>query len=293
MSVVSMSSSRSLPETELDQVVQLAVTLSGPVGPRPPRGHRPGDCGDPRSRRRGDARRYLPARRVHRVGRGGARVPRRRAPRTRPTAEPDAGLEPWLIERLARGELVAISRPDELPREAIAAREQTRRRRAVPCWACRHVLAGQVICALVIDSARWPRRWPQPLVERLQLLSEILGAALQRRRHEHALRSNVAVIEQAERPARGGQRVSERRDQELSRLRRHRRRERGAPTRAGAPGAGRADELERAAAGPDRHRQGTVRAGRARAEPAACAPAGARQLRRAAADARRKRAVRP
>ena len=39
------------------------------------------------------------------------------------------------------------------------------------------------------------RRWPQPLVERLQLVSEILGAALQRRRHENALRSNVAEIE--------------------------------------------------------------------------------------------------
>ena len=56
-------------------------------------------------------------------------------------------------------------------------------------------VAGRVICALVIDGARVPRRWPQPLVERLQLLAEILGAALQRRRHETARRSSVDVIE--------------------------------------------------------------------------------------------------
>ena len=57
-------------------------------------------------------------------------------------------------------------------------------------------IAGRVICALVIDSARWPRRWPQPLVERLQLLSAILGAALLRPRLDNALRSTVAGIEQ-------------------------------------------------------------------------------------------------
>ena len=56
-------------------------------------------------------------------------------------------------------------------------------------------VAGRVVCALVIDERPVPRRWPQPLVERLQLLSEILGAALQRRRHENALRSSVAEIE--------------------------------------------------------------------------------------------------
>ena len=104
--------------------------------------------------------------------------------------------EPWLIERLARGELVAIARPDERP---AGGDRRAGARRAVR-GACSILgvpasVAGQVVCALVIDSAAAPRRWPQPLVERLQLLAEILGAALQRRRHEHALRASVAVIE--------------------------------------------------------------------------------------------------
>ena len=148
-------------------------------------------------------------------------------------------------------------------------------------------------------SARWyrqravPRRWPQPLVERLQLLSEILGAALQRRRHESALRANVTVIERLNARLEADnvylkEEIKSYHDfddivGESAALRL-------ALARAGA---GRADELERAAARPDRNRQGTVRARAARAEPAARAPAGAGQLRGAAADAGRKRAVRP
>jgi formate hydrogenlyase transcriptional activator len=56
-------------------------------------------------------------------------------------------------------------------------------------------VAGQIACALVLENARIPRRWSQLLVERLQLISEILGVALQRRRHETAPRSSVAEIE--------------------------------------------------------------------------------------------------
>src|SRR6188768_506473 len=56
-------------------------------------------------------------------------------------------------------------------------------------------VAGRVMCALVINSTRVTRRWPPALVERLRLISEIFGAALQRCQHESALRSSVAEIE--------------------------------------------------------------------------------------------------
>jgi formate hydrogenlyase transcriptional activator len=102
--------------------------------------------------------------------------------------------EAWLLERLKRGELVNISRAEELPKEAFVSREEAR---TGPC----SILAipaspgGQVLSALVINSVR-SRRWSPALVERVQLLSEILGAALQRGRHESALRANVTIIEQ-------------------------------------------------------------------------------------------------
>jgi hypothetical protein len=102
---------------------------------------------------------------------------------------PDA----WLVERLARGELVTISQLDDLPREATEARVQARRTGACSVLGVPASVAGQVVCALVLDTGRLSRR--PPLVERLQLLAEILGAGLRRGRDESALRANVAVIE--------------------------------------------------------------------------------------------------
>ena len=103
--------------------------------------------------------------------------------------------EDWLVARLSRGEAVAISRPDELPRRRHGrARVGAPLRSAVRFWACRHLSRGRW-CARWCSTATVSRRWPQPLVERLQLLSEILGAGLQRDRDESALRANVTMIE--------------------------------------------------------------------------------------------------
>ena len=107
-----------------------------------------------------------------------------------------AGRESWLIDRLLRGERVVISRPDELPHEAIALRQRALRAGSCSIVAVPASVAGQVVCALVIDGVNASRRWPDPLMEQLQLLAEVLGTALQRGRHEHALRANLAVIEQ-------------------------------------------------------------------------------------------------
>jgi transcriptional regulator with GAF, ATPase, and Fis domain len=56
-------------------------------------------------------------------------------------------------------------------------------------------VAGRVVSALVADSGRPTRRWAAPMVERLQLISELLGGALQRRSHDNALRSSVTEIQ--------------------------------------------------------------------------------------------------
>jgi formate hydrogenlyase transcriptional activator len=107
-------------------------------------------------------------------------------------ASPVAG---WLVDRLVRGELVVGSRPEDLPLDSVTAREQTRHTRVGAVLGVPAVVAGQVVCALVIDGLPAPRRWPPPLVAHLQQLVEILGAAVQRARHEHALRASVAEIQ--------------------------------------------------------------------------------------------------
>jgi formate hydrogenlyase transcriptional activator len=101
--------------------------------------------------------------------------------------------EPWIVARLARGELVDLAQGEDPPRGSQTTFEPARRTGSV--LAVPASIAGRVVCALLIDSPRGPRRWPQLLIERLQLLSEIFGAALLRGRQEDALRANVTVIE--------------------------------------------------------------------------------------------------
>ncbi len=194
MSVVNILSSRNLPETDHEPLAHLAVSLS----------RRLTRVGlDDLALSIADSLQEIAAAtgvescqlfefaetatvaRVH-VPTGALRPPQNRA----------LDGEAWLVERLWRGELVAISRPEDLPREAIASREQARIVGPYSVLGVPAASGGQVTCALVIDDGRMPRRWPVPLIEHLQLLSEILGAALQRGRHETSLRSNVNVIEQ-------------------------------------------------------------------------------------------------
>ena len=111
-------------------------------------------------------------------------------------AQSDAStLDDWLIERLARGKPVAISQPDELPATAIAARARASREGACSILGVPASIDGHVVCALIVESVRVPRRWSQAIVERVQLVSEILGAALHRGRYESALRAKSAEIE--------------------------------------------------------------------------------------------------
>ena len=194
MSVLPMSVSRPLSETELEDITQLAVTLSGQLT-RVPVDHIAKAIGEALDRvvaavrvddcqfvefdeSGGLARTFLPTRSAS-SGEASRQAP-----------------EGWLVARLARGEAVSISSLEEMPPEALPGRGPL----GTVASSC-SVLgvpasdAGRVACALVVDGGRWSRRWPQPLVARLQLIAEILGAALQRRRHESALRANLAEIE--------------------------------------------------------------------------------------------------
>jgi transcriptional regulator with GAF, ATPase, and Fis domain len=189
MSVLNMSSSRPNPEVELEQITQLAVSLSGQLT----RIH----FDEVPAAIAGALQRVAEATQVDacqliEFSEAGT-VARAHVPTRTSIAMPLP--EEWLITRLARGELLSISRPDELPREALALRRQTGQTEICSVLGVPASVAGQVVCGLVIDSARLLRRWSQPLIERLQLIAEILGAALQRRRHENALRASVAEIE--------------------------------------------------------------------------------------------------
>ena len=174
MSVVNISSSRSIPEANVELLAQLAVALSRRLTRVLPEDMGPAITGaltEIAAAIEPDGCQLLE------FGESGGLSRVHALPGTADASGPAA--EAWLVERLTRGEVVDITRPDAHSRSILA----------VPAS-----LGGQVVCALVIDSVRLPRHRPL-LVERLQLLCEILGAALQRGRHESALRANVAVIE--------------------------------------------------------------------------------------------------
>ena len=222
MPVVNIAPSRTLPDNELEQISQLAVSLSR----RLTHAH----VGEIESAvaealEQIAAVTQVDVCQVLEFTESGAlarvHVPPRAADAANRQAQnqlPDA----WLVERLSRGELVVVSQPDELPREAIAAREQALVTGFCSILGVPGVFAGQTTCGLVIRNARGPRRWSQLLVERMQLLSEIVGAGLHRTRPEIARRSGDDVIERLNTRLEADNVVPQGRAQELSRLRRDR-----------------------------------------------------------------------
>jgi formate hydrogenlyase transcriptional activator len=196
MSVFKLSPAWTPPEADLERLAHLAVTLSGRLTRVPLEDIATAisdSLADVAAATRVEVCQLLEFTDAGSVTR--AYVPSRMAPAGDRQAQPGSP-EAWLVDRLKRGESVVISRPDDYPREAIDSRDHQRRTRPSAMLAVPSPIEGHVICALLLASERMSRHWPPALIERLQFLSAILGAALQRQRHEGALRANVSVIEQ-------------------------------------------------------------------------------------------------
>jgi transcriptional regulator with GAF, ATPase, and Fis domain len=109
-------------------------------------------------------------------------------PRRKPQESPTEELPAWLLERLARRETVAVSCAEDLPTEA------TRTTQGWSGLGLPTMVADGTVCALVL-SARDRRAWADSLVERLQLVTEMLGVAHERMRQDVALRVSLATTE--------------------------------------------------------------------------------------------------
>jgi signal transduction histidine kinase len=104
---------------------------------------------------------------------------------------------PWMTARLQRGEVVTVSRPDELPDEAAVDRRsylalRVKPQIAVPLVAGRTVVGGLVLSTVGADRAR-----PGELMQHLQLLGEVFANALSRKQGEleaQRLRQDLAHI---------------------------------------------------------------------------------------------------
>jgi len=103
---------------------------------------------------------------------------------------------PWFRGVLRRGEVVRLDDLErDLPPEATAERAYARQVGQKSILTIPVSFDGRLVSALSVGTFRHHRDWPEPLVERVRLIAQIIGAALQRRRHDLALRDSLAEIE--------------------------------------------------------------------------------------------------
>jgi transcriptional regulator with GAF, ATPase, and Fis domain len=97
-----------------------------------------------------------------------------------PCTDEDLASMPWLVQRLARNTVVAVTPTAEVPYaaridRAHAAATGVEARLAVPV-----IVGARVTHGLMIGSRQRHAEWRPPLIERLRLFGEILGAGLAR-----------------------------------------------------------------------------------------------------------------
>jgi signal transduction histidine kinase len=98
---------------------------------------------------------------------------------------------PWATDQLRGGRLVRFSRLDELPEQAAIDRQSYQRGGTQSDLSLPLGAGDSLLGVLSFDSVRTERIWPDELLPRLQLLSEVFAGALERRRAELALNERL------------------------------------------------------------------------------------------------------
>jgi signal transduction histidine kinase len=109
----------------------------------------------------------------------------------------DAAGFPWLMARLQRGEVVTVSRPEELPDEAAVDRRSYLALRVKPQIAVPLVAGGTIVGGLVLSALGPERAELDDLIQRLRLLGDVFANALARKQGEleaQRLRQDLAHI---------------------------------------------------------------------------------------------------
>ena len=97
---------------------------------------------------------------------------------------------PWVIRQLAREQPLVFLRPSDLPLEAERDRDSLIEAGTVSKLALPLVAGGRVLGALALVTVGRERDWPEELVGRLQLVTEVFANALARKESEDALRAS-------------------------------------------------------------------------------------------------------
>jgi signal transduction histidine kinase len=98
---------------------------------------------------------------------------------------------PWATQQLRGGHSVRFTRLDELPEQAAIDRQSYQRSGTQSDLSLPLGAGDSLLGVLSFDSVRTERTWPDELLPRLQLLSEVFAGALERRRAELALNDRL------------------------------------------------------------------------------------------------------
>jgi C4-dicarboxylate-specific signal transduction histidine kinase len=98
------------------------------------------------------------------------------------------GSFPWLSSQVVSGQIVVISRFEDIPPEAFKDRESIRHEGNKSNVTIPLRVAGVVVGAVAFGTLLSERTWSQKEVQRLKLVAEIFGNALERKRVEGEIR---------------------------------------------------------------------------------------------------------
>ena len=110
-----------------------------------------------------------------------------------PSCDQDLAGMPWLLQRLARNAPVATTPAADLPHAASQDRAHAGRTGLPARFAVPVVVGTRVAYGLMIATRQRHLEWRSPLVERLRLMGEIIGGALERIRQEGSTRASQAA----------------------------------------------------------------------------------------------------
>ena len=101
---------------------------------------------------------------------------------------------PWYLEQLIQGNPVVVNRLEDLPPEAEKERQLCVLKNMKSILSIPLVSGGKSLGSCALVATRSERVWPEELVQRFRLLSEVFGNALQHKRVEEQLHENLREI---------------------------------------------------------------------------------------------------
>jgi len=101
---------------------------------------------------------------------------------------------PWYLEQLIQGKPVVFNRLEELPPEAEKERKVCLVKSMKSILSIPMVGGGKTLGSCVLVATRAERIWPEELVQRFRLVTEVFVNAMERKQMEEQLRDNLHVI---------------------------------------------------------------------------------------------------